>query len=29
VLNDFKKQPFDFKHSMRFWKLFAIYQHVM
>ncbi|MBL7756965.1 MAG: hypothetical protein JNL59_06220, partial [Chitinophagaceae bacterium] len=29
VLNDFKKQPFDFEHSMMFWKLFAVYQHVM
>jgi transcriptional regulator with XRE-family HTH domain len=29
VLNDFKKQQFDFKHRMTFWKLFAVYQHVL
>jgi transcriptional regulator with XRE-family HTH domain len=27
VLNDFKKEKFDFKHKNRFWRLFAIYQH--
>lgn len=27
VLNDFKKERFDFKSAQRFWKLFAIYQH--
>lgn len=27
VLNDFKKESFDFKHTKRFWKLFATYQH--
>ncbi|MDF2381268.1 helix-turn-helix transcriptional regulator [Nostoc ellipsosporum NOK] len=27
VLNDFKKQQFDFKHRMLFWKLFAVYKH--
>jgi len=28
VLNDFKRESFDFKFTQRFWKLFAIYQHV-
>ena len=28
VLNDFKKETFDFNFSERFWKLFALYQHV-
>jgi transcriptional regulator with XRE-family HTH domain len=28
VLNDFKREPFDFKFTQRFWKLFALYQHV-
>jgi transcriptional regulator with XRE-family HTH domain len=27
VLNDFKKERFDFKFTQRFWKLFAMYQH--
>jgi transcriptional regulator with XRE-family HTH domain len=27
ILNDFKKERFDFKHKKRFWKLFAMYQH--
>jgi transcriptional regulator with XRE-family HTH domain len=27
VLNDFKKERFDFKGSQRFWKLFALYKH--
>lgn len=27
VLNDFKKERFDFKFTRRFWKLFAMYQH--
>lgn len=27
VLNDFKKERFDFKSTQRFWKLFALYQH--
>jgi len=27
VLNDFKKETFDFKFPQRFWKLFALYQH--
>jgi transcriptional regulator with XRE-family HTH domain len=27
VLNDFKKERFDFKLAKQFWKLFAIYQH--
>jgi transcriptional regulator with XRE-family HTH domain len=27
VLNDFKKERFDFKVGQRFWKLFALYQH--
>lgn len=27
VLNDFKKQQFDFKHRKGFWKLSAVYQH--
>jgi transcriptional regulator with XRE-family HTH domain len=27
VLNDFKKERFDFKFTQRFWKLFALYQH--
>ena len=27
VLNDFKKERFDFKFPQRFWKLFALYQH--
>lgn len=29
VLNDFKKQRFDFKTTGVFWKLFAVYGHVM
>lgn len=29
VLNDFKKHSFDFKQSMTFWKLFAVYQHTV
>lgn len=29
VLNDFKKERFDFTITQRFWKLFALYQHVM
>jgi len=28
VLNDFKRERFDFKLTQRFWKLFALYQHV-
>jgi transcriptional regulator with XRE-family HTH domain len=28
VLNDFKRERFDFKMTQRFWKLFAMYQHV-
>jgi transcriptional regulator with XRE-family HTH domain len=28
ILNDFKKERFDFQVSQRFWKLFATYQHV-
>lgn len=28
VLNDFRKERFDFKLQQRFWKLFALYQHV-
>jgi transcriptional regulator with XRE-family HTH domain len=28
VLNDFKRERFDFKFTQRFWKLFALYQHV-
>lgn len=27
VLNDFKRERFDFKLVQRFWKLFALYQH--
>ncbi len=27
ILNDFKREKFDFKSSQRFWKLFAMYQH--
>ena len=27
VLNDFKKERFDFKSTQQFWKLFALYQH--
>jgi len=27
VLNDFKRERFDFKVTQRFWKLFALYQH--
>jgi transcriptional regulator with XRE-family HTH domain len=27
VLNDYKKEEFDFKFEQRFWKLFALYQH--
>ncbi len=27
VLNDFKKQQFDFNHRTAFWKLFAVYKH--
>jgi transcriptional regulator with XRE-family HTH domain len=27
VLNDFKRETFDFKFTQRFWKLFATYQH--
>jgi len=29
VLNDFKKEQFDFTVAQRFWKLFAMYQHVV
>jgi transcriptional regulator with XRE-family HTH domain len=29
VLNDFKKLHFDFKQVMVFWRLFAVYQHVL
>ena len=29
VLNDFKKLRFDFKHPMTFWRLFAVYQHMI
>jgi len=29
VLNDFKKEQFDFNNTQRFWKLFALYQHVV
>lgn len=29
VLNDFKKIQFDFTHAMTFWKLFAVYQHMV
>jgi transcriptional regulator with XRE-family HTH domain len=29
VLNDFKRERFDFKKTQRFWKLFAMYQHVV
>ncbi|GAA0562117.1 hypothetical protein GCM10009415_50210 [Chitinophaga japonensis] len=29
VLNAFKKQRFDFKHNMMFWKLFAVYEHAV
>lgn len=29
VLNDFKKQRFDFKHARTFWKIFAVYQHAV
>lgn len=28
VLNDFKRERFDFNFTQRFWKLFAVYQHV-
>lgn len=28
VLNDFKRERFVFNESQRFWKLFALYQHV-
>lgn len=27
VLNDFKREGFDFTFAQRFWKLFALYQH--
>jgi transcriptional regulator with XRE-family HTH domain len=27
VLNDFRRERFDFKLGQRFWKLFAVYQH--
>lgn len=27
VLNDFRKERFDFRFAQRFWKLFAMYQH--
>lgn len=27
ILNDFKRERFDFKFTQRFWKLFALYQH--
>jgi hypothetical protein len=27
VLNDFKREHFDFELTQRFWKLFVIYQH--
>jgi len=27
VLNDFKREQFDFTTTQRFWKLFAVYQH--
>lgn len=27
VLNDFKKERFEFKFTQKFWKLFAMYQH--
>lgn len=27
VLNDFKKERFDFKSAQKFWKLFALYKH--
>jgi transcriptional regulator with XRE-family HTH domain len=27
VLNDFRRERFDFKFARRFWKLFALYQH--
>ena len=27
VLNDFKRERFDFKFAQQFWKLFALYQH--
>jgi transcriptional regulator with XRE-family HTH domain len=27
VLNDFKRERFDFELAQRFWKLFAVYQH--
>lgn len=27
VLNDFKRERFDFEFAQRFWKLFAVYQH--
>ena len=29
VLNDFKRERFDFTVTQRFWKLFAMYQHTM
>lgn len=29
VLNDFRKQAFDFSQPKLFWKLFAVYQHVL
>lgn len=28
VLNDFKRETFDFNLSQRFWRLFALYQHL-
>jgi hypothetical protein len=27
VLNDFRREHFDFQLTQRFWKLFAMYQH--
>ncbi len=29
VLNDFKRQQFDFTPSFAFWKLFATYEHIV
>lgn len=29
VLNEFRKQAFDFSQPKLFWKLFAVYQHVL
>lgn len=28
VLNDFRRESFDFTSTQKFWKLFAVYQHV-